>query len=84
MNEAGPGLDVPPPVPPRLAKLVLERATPLPPPPPPVETRHTLRVDGRALSYTATTGLLPLKNEEKDEIELKGESGPTDCEQTSR
>ena len=31
-------LDVPPPVPPRLAKLVLERATPLPPPPPPVET----------------------------------------------
>lgn len=33
-------LDVPPPIPPRLAKLVLERATPLPPPPPPVETRE--------------------------------------------
>jgi TonB family protein len=32
-------LDVPPPIPPRLAKLVLERATPLPPPPP-VETRE--------------------------------------------
>lgn len=32
-------LDVPPPVPPRLAKLVLERATPLPPPPPPVVER---------------------------------------------
>ena len=31
-------LNVPPPVPPRLAKLVLERETP-PPPPPPVETR---------------------------------------------
>jgi len=30
-------LDVPPPVPPRLAKLVLERATPLPPPPPPIQ-----------------------------------------------
>ena len=29
-------LNVPPPVPPRLAKLVLERAIPLPPPPPPV------------------------------------------------
>lgn len=28
-------LNVPPPIPPRLAKLVLERATPLPPPPPP-------------------------------------------------
>jgi TonB family protein len=32
-------LDVLPPIPPRLAKLVLERATPLPPPPP-VETRE--------------------------------------------
>ncbi len=32
------GIDVPPPIPPRLAKLVLERATPLPPPPPAVET----------------------------------------------
>jgi TonB family protein len=32
-------LSVPPPVPPRLAKLVLERTTP-PPPPPPVETRE--------------------------------------------
>ena len=31
-------LDVPPPVPPRFAKLVLERATPPPPPPPVVET----------------------------------------------
>lgn len=33
------GFDVPPPVPPRLAKLVLERAVP-PPPPPPVEMRE--------------------------------------------
>jgi TonB family protein len=33
-------LEVPPPIPPRLAKLVLERATPLPPPPPPVEVRE--------------------------------------------
>src|SRR5512139_1786169 len=32
-------LNVPPPVPPRFAKLVLERATPAPPPPP-VETRE--------------------------------------------
>jgi periplasmic protein TonB len=31
-------LDVPPPVPPRFAKLVIERATPPPPPPPVVET----------------------------------------------
>ena len=55
------GLNVPPPVPPRLAKLVLERATPLPPPPPPVEMREpepearpeptateTKRTEGRA------------------------------------
>jgi carboxypeptidase C (cathepsin A) len=39
------------------------------PPPPPIETRHSLTVDGKTLNYTATAGLLPLKNEEKDEIE---------------
>ena len=39
------------------------------PPPPPIETRHSLTVGSETLSYTATTGLLPLKNEEKDEIE---------------
>jgi len=38
-----PDLNVPPPIPPRLAKLLLERATPLPPPPPPVELREPER-----------------------------------------
>lgn len=35
-------LNVPPPVPPRLAKLVLERTTPLPPPPPPPPVEERL------------------------------------------
>jgi len=35
------GFDVPPPVPPRIAKFVMERAIPLPPPPPPVQPRET-------------------------------------------
>lgn len=42
---------------------------PTPPEPAPVETRHTVAVDGRTLSYTVTTGRLPLTNEEKGEVE---------------
>jgi carboxypeptidase C (cathepsin A) len=48
--------------------------TPLSPPPaappdePPVVTKHELRIGERTLSYTATTGMMPLKNE-------KGETG---------
>ena len=30
---------------------------------PPVVTRHELRLGGRTLKYTVTTGLMPLKNE---------------------
>jgi carboxypeptidase C (cathepsin A) len=32
------------------------------PAPPPVETEHEITVDGRALAYTVTTGMLPLKD----------------------
>lgn len=39
------------------------------PPPAPVETHHTLTIDGQALEYTATTGLMPMKNPETEEIE---------------
>ncbi len=35
---------------------------------PPVETQHQLTVANRLLSYTATTGIIPLKDEDKDEI----------------
>jgi len=35
---------------------------------PPVETQHQITVANRLLSYTATTGIIPLKDEDKDEI----------------
>lgn len=38
---------------------------------PPVESRHTLVVDGQTLAYTATTGTLPLRDEEKDEVKAR-------------
>ncbi len=42
---------------------------PIPPEPAPIETHHTIAVNGRTLSYTVTTGRLPLTNEEKGEVE---------------
>jgi len=35
---------------------------------PPVETQHQIAVNGQALAYTATTGVIPLKDEEKDTV----------------
>jgi len=35
---------------------------------PPVETHHQLALNGWSLSYTATTGAIPLKDEDKDEV----------------
>jgi carboxypeptidase C (cathepsin A) len=37
--------------------------------PPPVVTHHEIHVGGRVLKYTATTGTLPIRNGETDEIE---------------
>jgi carboxypeptidase C (cathepsin A) len=34
---------------------------------PPVESQHQIIVDGAALTYTATAGVIPLRDEEKDE-----------------
>ena len=36
---------------------------------PPVVTHHEIHVGGRVLHYTATTGLMPIRNNENDEIE---------------
>ena len=36
---------------------------------PPVETQHELTINGKTLKYTATTGLMPLKNLESGETE---------------
>ena len=36
---------------------------------PPVVTHHEIHVGGRVLHYTATTGLMPIRNSETDEIE---------------
>jgi carboxypeptidase C (cathepsin A) len=36
---------------------------------PPIVTHHEVRVGGRVLRYTATTGLMPIRNNETDEIE---------------
>ena len=36
---------------------------------PPVVTHHEIRVGGRVLRYTATTGMMPIRNPESDEIE---------------
>ncbi len=36
---------------------------------PPVETQHELNINGEALKYTATTGMMPLKNQESGETE---------------
>lgn len=35
---------------------------------PPVETQHQITLDGKTLAYTATAGLIPLRDEEKDEV----------------
>jgi carboxypeptidase C (cathepsin A) len=35
---------------------------------PPVETQRQVTVDGKVLNYTATAGVIPLRDEEKDEI----------------
>lgn len=35
---------------------------------PPVETKHEIIIADRTLSYTATTGIIPLKDEDKGEI----------------
>jgi TonB family protein len=66
-------LDVPPPIPPRLAKLVLERATPLPPPPP-VETRE--------LAPEPETAPEPTAREPK-KVEERAEPGP-DLDRTQK
>src|SRR5690348_3106259 len=31
--------------------------------PPPIVTRHEVQADGRALAYTVTTGLMPIRND---------------------
>ena len=36
---------------------------------PPVVTHHEIHVGGRVLHYTATTGMMPIRNTETDEIE---------------
>ncbi len=36
---------------------------------PPIVTHHEIHVGGRVLRYTATTGLMPLRNPDNDEIE---------------
>ena len=36
---------------------------------PPVVTHHEIHVGGRVLHYTATTGMMPIRNSETDEIE---------------
>ncbi|MGI8475132.1 MAG: S10 family peptidase [Thermomicrobiales bacterium] len=53
---------LPPPIPPP--------PVPPEPDPPPIVTEHELRIGERSLRYTATTGLMPLKNE-KGEVEAR-------------
>ncbi len=36
---------------------------------PPIVTHHEIRVGSRVLKYTATTGLMPIRNSENDEVE---------------
>jgi carboxypeptidase C (cathepsin A) len=36
---------------------------------PPIVTHHDIRVGSRVLHYTATTGLMPIRNSENDEVE---------------
>ncbi len=40
-----------------------------PPETPPVVTHHEIRVDGKVLRYTATAGLMPIKNEQSGKVE---------------
>lgn len=35
---------------------------------PPVQTQHQIALNGEILSYTATTGVIPLKDEDKDQV----------------
>jgi carboxypeptidase C (cathepsin A) len=35
---------------------------------PPIETQHHITINGRTLDYTATAGIMPLKDPDKDEI----------------
>jgi outer membrane biosynthesis protein TonB len=46
--------DVPPPIPPRIAQLVLDRAIPPPPPPPPVQVEPKPRPDQKAVPQPET------------------------------
>lgn len=43
-----------------------EAAPPVPPAPKPSATHHTLTIDGKAIPYTATAGLLDIKDEKGD------------------
>jgi len=36
---------------------------------PPIVTHHEIHIGGRVLHYTATTGLMPIRNTENDEVE---------------
>jgi carboxypeptidase C (cathepsin A) len=36
---------------------------------PPIVTHHEIHVGGKVLHYTATTGMMPIRNTENDEIE---------------
>src|SRR5690348_10003949 len=38
---------------------------------PPVVTKHSLRVGGKTLNYTTTTGFLPIKNERTGDVEAR-------------
>jgi carboxypeptidase C (cathepsin A) len=38
---------------------------------PPVVTKHTLRVGGKTLNYTTTTGFMPIKNERTGDVEAR-------------
>lgn len=35
---------------------------------PPIQTQHSLTIDGKKLDYTATVGIMRLKDEDKDEV----------------
>lgn len=54
-----------------------QQATPQPPKPepfkeePPVVTKHTVRAGARQLSYTVTTGFMPIANNRTGEVEAK-------------
>jgi hypothetical protein len=53
--------DVPPPIPPRIAQLVLDRAPPPPPPPPPVQVEPKPRPDQKAPQRKPTWSRKPAR-----------------------